>query len=55
LDQVRFAPDPFHRIAQYMLQMGDVEAAHIAQLDAFKLLPEALARVRIRGIRRQAL
>ena len=33
--------------------MGNVEAADIAQLDAFKLLLEALARVQLRSIGRQ--
>jgi hypothetical protein len=35
--------------------MGDVEAADIAQLNAFELLPEPLARVQLRSIGRQAL
>jgi hypothetical protein len=38
-----------------MTQMSDVKTAYIAQLDPFELLPEALARVQLRGIGRQAL
>jgi hypothetical protein len=38
-----------------MTQMWDVKTAYIAQLDPFELLPEALARVQLRGIGRQAL
>ena len=37
-----------------MPQMRDVQAAHIVELDAFELLPEALPRVQLRGIGRQA-
>jgi hypothetical protein len=35
--------------------VGDVEAADIAQLDPFELLPEPLARVELRGIGREPL
>jgi hypothetical protein len=35
--------------------MWDVQTAYMAQLDPFALLPEALARVQLRGIGRQAL
>jgi hypothetical protein len=35
--------------------MWDVQTAYMAQLDPFALLPEALARVHLRGIGRQAL
>jgi hypothetical protein len=38
-----------------MTQMSDVKTAYIAQLDPFELLPEALARVQLPGIGRQAL
>jgi hypothetical protein len=38
-----------------MTQRWDVKIAHMAQLDPFELLPEALARVQLRGIGRQAL
>jgi hypothetical protein len=38
-----------------MTQMCDVKTAHIVQLDPFELLPEALARVQLRGVGRQAL
>lgn len=35
--------------------MRNIEAAHIAELDPFELLPETLARIQLRRIRRQAL
>jgi hypothetical protein len=35
--------------------MRNIEAAHITELDPFELLPEPLARIRLRRIRRQAL
>jgi hypothetical protein len=35
--------------------MGDVEAADLAPLHPFELLPEALARVELRAVGRQAL
>ena len=35
--------------------MRNVEAAHMAELNPFELLPEALARIQFRRIRRQAL
>ncbi len=35
--------------------MGNVEAADIAQLDSFEVLPEPLARVELRSIGREAL
>jgi hypothetical protein len=35
--------------------MTQVETAQIPQLDAFELLPEALVRIELRGIRRQTL
>src|SRR5919106_2403905 len=35
--------------------MWKIETAHVTQFDAFELLPEALARVQLRGIGRQAL
>ena len=38
-----------------MRQMWEVEAAQIAQLHAFELLPESLARVQLRGVGWQAL
>jgi hypothetical protein len=38
-----------------MREMWDVEAAHIAELDPFELLPEPFARVQLGGIGWQAL
>jgi hypothetical protein len=35
--------------------MRNIEAAHIAELDPFELLPETLARIQLRRIRRHAL
>jgi hypothetical protein len=54
-DEAWFSTHPFHRIAQLMPQMWQIDAAHIAQLDPFQLLPQALSRVQLRGIGRQAL
>jgi hypothetical protein len=55
LENSGFSPHPFHRIAQLMPQMWEVKAAYIAQLDPFELLPQALARIQLWGISRQAL
>src|SRR4051812_33290229 len=44
-----------NRVPQFMPQMRAVEAAHIAQLDAFELFPQAFARIEFGGVRRQAL
>jgi hypothetical protein len=55
LDKTRFIPHSFHRIAQFFPSMWDIEAAYIAELNPFELLPEPLARVELRGIGRQAL
>jgi hypothetical protein len=49
-DQARFSSDPFHRVAQFYTEMRDIEAAHIAQVDPFELLPEAFTRVQLQGI-----
>ena len=38
-----------------MLQVREIEAADIAQLDAFEWLPEPLARIEFGGVRWQAL
>ena len=37
------------------MEMPQVDTAHIPQLDAFELLPDALGRIELRGIRRQTL
>ncbi len=37
------------------MQVRDIAATHVAQLDAFELLPEPLAGVQFRGIGRQTL
>ena len=55
LDDSWFAPHPFHRVAQFVSEMRNIEAAHITEFDPFELLPEALARIQFRRIRRQAL
>jgi hypothetical protein len=41
--------------AQFAPEMRQVEAPQIAQLDAFELLPDALARMQLWGIRWQML
>ena len=53
LDEARFAPHPFHRVAQFMSKMWGIEAAHIAQFDPFERWPEAFIRVQLGGIGRQ--
>jgi hypothetical protein len=55
VDEARFAPHPFHRVAQFTPQIWDREAAHIAQFDSLELLPEALIGIQLWGIGRQAL
>jgi hypothetical protein len=54
VDETRFAPHPFHGVAQFMPQTWEIEAAQMAQLNPFELLPEALIRVQLRRIGRQA-
>lgn len=49
-DHAWCAPDPLDRIAQFWAQMREAEAAHMAQLDAFELRPQALTRMQVRGI-----
>jgi hypothetical protein len=44
-----------HRITYFLRQMGDVETAHVAKLNAFQLLPEPFAGVQLGGIGGQAL
>ena len=55
VEKTRLAPHPFHRVAQFTPQMRESDAAHIAKLDPFEVLPEVLVGVQLRGIRRQAL
>ncbi len=50
-----FAPNPFDRVTQLMPQVREIEAADVAQLDAFELFPQAFARIQFRGVRWQAL
>jgi hypothetical protein len=54
-DQAGFSPDPFHGVAQFHPKMRDIEAADIAQLDPFELLPKAFTRIQLRGIGWQPL
>src|ERR671915_409619 len=54
-DDARFSTDPLDRVAQLLAQMREAEAAHIAQLDAFELRPQPLARIQVRHISREAL
>ena len=54
-DNARFAPDPLDRVAQFLAQMREAEAAHIAQLDAFELRPQPLTGIQVRRIGREAL
>jgi hypothetical protein len=42
--------DPLDRIMQLMPQVREIQAADMAQLHPFELLPEALARVQLRRI-----
>ena len=50
-----FAPDPFHRVPQLVPQVREIEAADVVQLDPVELFPQALARIQLRGVGRQAL
>jgi hypothetical protein len=50
-----FPSHSFHGTAEFAAQMGDIDATHVAQLNAFELLPEPLARIQFRGIGRQTL
>src|SRR5262245_55617482 len=53
-DETWFATHPFHGVAQFMLQMWDIEAADMASFNPFELLPKALTRVELRCIGWQA-
>jgi hypothetical protein len=55
LENTRFSSHPFYGIAEFAAEVGDIEATHVAQLDPFELLPEALPRIQLRGIRRERL
>jgi hypothetical protein len=50
-----FSSHPFHGTAEFAAQVRDIEATHVAQLDAFELLPEPLARIEFGSIGRQTL
>jgi hypothetical protein len=55
LDDARLPPHTFDSITEFTMEMRQVNTADVAQLPAFELLPDALIRVQLRGIRRQAL
>ena len=55
LDDPWFSTDALDAIAEFTAQVRDMVAAHVAQLDAFQLGPEALARIQFRGLQRMAL
>jgi len=55
LDDARFSPHPFHRIAEFMVQMPKREAAHIPEFNALQMGPEALAGIQLWGIGGEAL
>jgi hypothetical protein len=50
VNETRFASHPFHRTAQLMSQMREVETAQMAQFDPSELLPEALVQVQLRPV-----
>jgi hypothetical protein len=52
---MRCSPHSFHGGAQFSPELRELEAAHMTELDPFTLLPEALARIELRGRGRQAL
>ena len=54
-DNAWFAPDPRDRVAQFVAQMREAEAAHMAQLDTFELRPQPLTGIQVRRIGREAL
>jgi hypothetical protein len=49
-DETLFSVYALHGIAQFMPQMQDIGAAHIVQLNPYKLLLEDFAKVQLRGI-----
>jgi hypothetical protein len=55
LEEARLPANAFHRGTEFITEMTQVETAHIPPLDAFELVPDALARIELRGIRRQTL
>jgi hypothetical protein len=55
LDDPWFATDAFDGIAELLPEVMKVEATQVPQLDPFELLPNALVRIQLRGIRGQAL
>ena len=52
-ENARFPANPLYRVAEFPASMGKIDAAHIPQLNSFELLPEALTRIQVRGIRRE--
>jgi hypothetical protein len=55
LDDARLPPHTFDGITEFTMEMRQVNTTDVAQLHALELLPDALIRVQLRGIRRQAL
>jgi hypothetical protein len=51
-DDARLAPHPFDCLAQFIAEMRESEATHVAKFDPLELLPEALAWIQVRGIGR---
>jgi hypothetical protein len=45
----------FHRVAEFLPEVRQVNTAQVSQLDPFELLPEALAWIQLRRIRWEAL
>jgi hypothetical protein len=54
-EEARLTAHAFHRGTALIAEMAQVETAHIPHLDACELVPEALVRIELRGIRRQTL
>jgi hypothetical protein len=54
-NHTRFSTDPFDGIAEFAAEMGQIETAHIAELDPFEVTPEPFAGIQLGGISRQAL
>jgi hypothetical protein len=54
-EDARLTAHAFHRGTEFITEVTQVETAQMPQLDAFELLPEALVRIELRGIRWQAL
>jgi hypothetical protein len=47
--------NPLHCVSEFLVSMGKIQATHMPSLNPCELLPEALARIQLRSLGREAL